>query len=105
MKNKTTAKKIKKVGSKKKTAAASPKSAGKPIGQVTHFYGGLKVAIVKFKKPVKVGSGVYFNRPEPAEVSFLFLSVSELETPSVEKALFGLSEFGLSGPHKTLGMF
>ena len=29
---------------------------GKPIGVVTHFYGGIDVAIVKFKKPVKKGS-------------------------------------------------
>ncbi len=28
----------------------------KPIGVVTHFYGGIKVAIVKFKKPMKRGA-------------------------------------------------
>ena len=27
----------------------------KPIGEVTHFFGGINVAIVKFKKAVKVG--------------------------------------------------
>ena len=33
---------------------------GKPIGVVTHFYGNIKVAIVKFKKPVKSGSKLCF---------------------------------------------
>lgn len=28
---------------------------GKPIGKVTHFYGEIKVGILKFSKPVKVG--------------------------------------------------
>jgi len=30
----------------------------KPIGEVTHFYGNLGVAIVKFKEAVKVGTKV-----------------------------------------------
>lgn len=30
----------------------------KPIGKVTHFYGKIKVAIIKFNKPVKVGTDV-----------------------------------------------
>ncbi len=29
---------------------------GKPIGVVTHFYGDIEVAIVKFKKPMKIGA-------------------------------------------------
>ena len=33
----------------------------KPIGAVTHFYGHLGVAIVKFSKPVKVGDKVRFK--------------------------------------------
>ena len=32
----------------------------KPIGVVTHYYGGIVVAIVKFKKAVKVGTEVRF---------------------------------------------
>ena len=32
----------------------------KPVGEVTHYYGGIKVAIVKFKKPVKVGVKLCF---------------------------------------------
>lgn len=39
----------------KKTAEA------KPIGSVTHFYGHLNVAIVKFKKNVDVGVKVNFK--------------------------------------------
>jgi len=33
----------------------------KPIGAVTHFYTGIKVAIVKFKKPVRVGAELQFK--------------------------------------------
>lgn len=33
----------------------------KPIGQVTHFYGHLGVAIVKFSKTVEVGTEVQFK--------------------------------------------
>lgn len=32
-----------------------------PIGVVTHFYGGLGVAIVKFKQSMKVGDRVRFK--------------------------------------------
>ena len=35
----------------------------KPIGHVTHFYGGIGVAIVKFNKPVEVGAEVHFMGP------------------------------------------
>lgn len=33
----------------------------KPIGSVTHYYGNLGVAIVKFSKAVKVGTSVKFK--------------------------------------------
>jgi putative protease len=32
----------------------------KPIGEVTHFFGKISVAIVKFSKPVRVGATVRF---------------------------------------------
>ncbi|MEK7590575.1 MAG: translation elongation factor-like protein [Patescibacteria group bacterium] len=32
----------------------------KPIGVVTHYYGGIEVAIIKFKKAVKVGAEIRF---------------------------------------------
>lgn len=35
---------------------SSKAKVNKPIGIVTHFYGGIKVGIFKFKKPVKSGS-------------------------------------------------
>jgi len=35
--------------------------ADKPIGSVTHYYSGLGVAIVKFKKPMKKGTTVAFR--------------------------------------------
>ena len=62
---KKTVKKVKKAGLKpkrKKIVVPPPqKAAGKSIGRVTHFFGGIKVAIVKFKKPVKVGTRLYFK--------------------------------------------
>jgi translation initiation factor IF-2 len=36
-------------------------SEPKPIGEVTHFYGGLGVAIVKFNKKVDVGTKIKFK--------------------------------------------
>jgi putative protease len=37
------------------------KKEPKPIGEVTHYYGNIEVAIVKFSKPVKVGITVRFK--------------------------------------------
>ncbi len=53
-KNKTTIKKT-----IKKAVPAVKRE--KPIGVVTHYYGGIKVAIVKFKKVVKIGMEVDFR--------------------------------------------
>ena len=33
----------------------------KSIGEVTHYYGDLKVAVVKFSKAVKAGAKVHFK--------------------------------------------
>ena len=44
----------------KKTSPAKS-SAPKPIGVVTHYYGHLGVAIVKFNKPVIVGMSLEFR--------------------------------------------
>lgn len=47
--------------------SAKPKEAAprgkqeKPIGEVTHYYGGIGVAIVKFNKPVKAGTALRFE--------------------------------------------
>lgn len=35
--------------------ATKKKKIVKPIGVVTHYYGGIKVGIFKFNKPVKIG--------------------------------------------------
>ncbi|TSC81240.1 MAG: hypothetical protein G01um101419_854 [Parcubacteria group bacterium Gr01-1014_19] len=53
---KVTKKSVKKVArpAKKKVKVVKAKFQ-KPIGVVTHFYGGIEVAIMKFKKPVKAG--------------------------------------------------
>jgi U32 family peptidase len=42
------------------TKVKMPK-APKPIGAITHFFGDIKVAIVKFKKPTKIGARLYFK--------------------------------------------
>lgn len=34
---------------------------GKPIGKVTHYYGGIEVAIVKFNKLIKAGTEIKFK--------------------------------------------
>ena len=35
----------------------------KPIGKVTHYYGGIGVAIIKFNREVKVGETIHFKGP------------------------------------------
>lgn len=56
----TTIKKKKK-SIKSKAKLRTKKSSGpKPIGVVTHYFGNLKVAIVKFNKPIKKGRVLRF---------------------------------------------
>ncbi|MBI2278792.1 MAG: hypothetical protein HYU81_01870 [Candidatus Brennerbacteria bacterium] len=45
--------------SKKSSLSSEP--LGKPIGEVTHYFGGIKVAIVRFTKPVGVGAKLRFK--------------------------------------------
>ncbi len=49
--------------SKKTVKKVKPvrQAQGKPIGKVTHYYGGIEVAIVKFNKPVKTGIEIQFK--------------------------------------------
>ena len=65
IKNKTIKKtvKAKKSAVKKivRKAAKRVSKAPKPIGVVTHFYNDISVAIVKFKKNVRVGIELYFK--------------------------------------------
>lgn len=42
-------------------AAKKSSAKEKPIGTVTHYYGGIGVAIVKFTAPVAVGTRVRFH--------------------------------------------
>ena len=54
------------MATKKKKPAVKKKSVKKvkvlkPIGAVTHFYTEIKVAIIKFKKPVRVGSDLHYK--------------------------------------------
>lgn len=30
----------------------------KPVGEITHYYGGISVAIIKFKQPINVGQKI-----------------------------------------------
>ncbi len=67
-KSKTTKKKSVRGGSvsggkaaPKRTKAQKKTKTPKPIGSVTHFFGDIGVAIVKFKKAVKAGTKVQFK--------------------------------------------
>lgn len=44
----------------KSAAKPSPVTKGKPIGEVTHYFGDISVAIVKFKRPFECGEKVHF---------------------------------------------
>lgn len=50
---------------KKKVSKNSSKNAkskkDKPVGEVKHFFGKIKVAVIKFKVPTKIGSEVWFK--------------------------------------------
>lgn len=46
--------KVKKLAIKKE----KPMKVNKPMGEVTHFFTNIKVAIIKFKKPIKVGDEI-----------------------------------------------
>jgi hypothetical protein len=46
---------------KKATTKVSRLKSAKPIGRVTHYYTNIKVAIVKFSNPPKIGSMVRFE--------------------------------------------
>lgn len=48
----------------KKKVTKKVAKAPKPIGAVTHFYGNIKVAIIKFKKPTKVGTDIVIRGAE-----------------------------------------
>ena len=61
MKKKVQKPKTKKRAEAKPVQKTKTKKAEKPIGAVTHFYGDLSVAIVKFNKPVKKGTKVRFK--------------------------------------------
>ncbi len=49
---------VKKPANAGKPVAAKPIKALKPIGVVTHFFNAIKVAIIKVKQPLKVGTEV-----------------------------------------------
>ncbi|MEK9186637.1 MAG: translation elongation factor-like protein [Patescibacteria group bacterium] len=64
MVKKTVKKSVKKAKPKIKKTKSSPKKAmptgrqEKPIGVITHYYGGIDVGIIKFNKSVKAGTEV-----------------------------------------------
>ncbi len=57
MPKKKTEKKATKKAAKKPVKKTAEKKE-KPIGKVTHFYGKIKVAVLKMTKPIKVGKEV-----------------------------------------------
>jgi hypothetical protein len=83
--------KLKKKVAKKRVAAPKLKLL-KPIGEIKHFYGNIKVAIVKFLKPVKVGAKLEIRG---ATTNFIF-TVGSMQfdhkpiTQAKPKALVGI---------------
>jgi hypothetical protein len=59
-KKKAAKKKIQKKAAKKSVKAKKYAQEG-PIGEVTHYYSGLGVAVVKFNKSTKIGTRVLFK--------------------------------------------
>lgn len=57
-KKKIVKKPAKKIVRKPVAKKAVKVKALKPIGRVTHFYTSIKVAIVKFKQPIRLGSSI-----------------------------------------------
>ena len=53
--------KTKKASRKVKAPAKRKATATKPVGKVTHYYGNIRVGIVKFKKPMKIGAMIGFR--------------------------------------------
>ena|SRR3989338_8086750 len=51
----------KKLKTKKVAKKIGPLKQSKPVGKVTHFYNKISVAIVKFNKPIKVGTVLKFR--------------------------------------------
>jgi len=60
IKKRPAAKKAKKAGKKMRVSKTpkKPVKGPKPCGWVTHYYNGIGVAIIKFSKPVRVGTKV-----------------------------------------------
>lgn len=58
---KTGKKIVKKTPARKSTSVSRVAVPAKPIGEVTHFYTHIKVGIVKFKQPIKIGTNVRFK--------------------------------------------
>mgnify|MGYP001614538802 CR=1 FL=1 len=69
----------------KKTAKALPKR--KPIGEVTHFFDKICVAVVKFNQGVAVGEEVCFEGPKGAFSQIL--NSMQYEHESIPKAKKG----------------
>lgn len=61
-KNKKATKRVKKTTKKLVKKATTKKELKlKPIGKVTHFFGKIKVAIVRFNKKIPVGKKLHFK--------------------------------------------
>ena len=102
-KTKKVVKKVKKAVKKaaKKTLKRAPVvkvSAEKPIGEVTHFYNHIGVAIVRFNQPVSIGTTVRF---EGATTKFTMTIVSmQLNHESIRVAPKG-AQIGIKVPKRT----
>ena len=76
---------MKKADKKAKAVKALPKR--KPIGEVTHFFDKICVAVVKFKEGVAVGEEICFEGPKGAFSQIL--NSMQYEHESISKAKKG----------------
>ncbi len=88
-------KKGKKPAVKRKKAAKA--KVTKPIGRVTHYYGGIGVAIIKFNKAVPVGAMLHYKG---ATTDFKKVAGSmQFNHKEVKKALKG-KQIGIKVPKR-----
>ena len=73
-------KSIQKPAIKKVVRSRKPAATQKPIGEVTHFFDKIKVAIIKFKKPIRIGGHVAI-RGSHTDISFEIKSMQWEHAP------------------------
>ncbi len=69
----------------------------KPIGKVTHYYGKINVAIIKFNRETKVGESIHFKGPHTDFTQSI--TSMQYDHKDIEKAKKG-QEVGIKADEK-----